>query len=205
MQVRDYTGVVMHDLTATHRVGSNARGKALWFCQCKCGGHTIIPSDALAAGKQKSCGCRKYEGFDAEHKRRTKYVGLAGLLANCTRVGGCLEWNGYCNPKTKYAHSGGVLYRRVYALVHGLPLPSVVMHTCDNPKCINPDHLRAGTPKANSIDMAAKGRAGKQKVHPSQYPTIIARLAAGELQRDVGIEYGISQSAISSIKRKYTA
>lgn len=56
-------------------------------------------------------------------------------------------------------------HRLVYAITNG-PIAdvnehhgSVVMHTCDNPACCNPAHLRLGTQKANVADMFAKGRA----------------------------------------------
>ncbi len=39
----------------------------------------------------------------------------------------------------------------------------LIMHTCDNPPCCNPKHLRAGTDRDNIHDMLAKGRAGWQK------------------------------------------
>lgn len=38
-------------------------------------------------------------------------------------------------------------------------LPEVVMHTCDNPRCINPDHLVSGTQVDNMQDCKTKGRA----------------------------------------------
>lgn len=39
-----------------------------------------------------------------------------------------------------------------------VPKGMFVMHSCDNPSCVNPKHLSIGTPKDNSDDMIAKGR-----------------------------------------------
>lgn len=55
-------------------------------------------------------------------------------------------------PRTEKAH------RVMYALVHGQPGVLHVLHSCDNPICVNPDHLSLGTVKDNVDDMAAKGR-----------------------------------------------
>jgi len=51
--------------------------------------------------------------------------------------------------------------RRAYEVFIG-PIADghVVMHSCDNPRCINPDHLRAGTQRENMRDAVAKGRIG---------------------------------------------
>ncbi len=83
----------------------------------------------------------------------------------------------------------------------------VVMHTCDNPSCINIDHLRLGTHQDNAKDMWTKGRANYnpagtkgrrvRKLTDEQVQRI--RLMQGELKMIASI-FDISMGHVSQIK-----
>lgn len=89
--------------------------------------------------------------------------------AGCMEFTGCVQGNGYAratvNRKTDYAH------RHVYRLLKGeIPEGMDVCHTCDNRKCINPDHLFLGSRLDNMQDAKAKGRISAGEKHSSAVP-----------------------------------
>lgn len=77
---------------------------------------------------------------------------------------GCWNWQGALQSKGYGSFSvEGKTYlahRIAYELTFGEIHPQMfVMHKCDNPRCVNPSHLREGTPLDNVTDMWRKGRA----------------------------------------------
>lgn len=79
---------------------------------------------------------------------------------DCILWGKCTNADGYgvqtYQGKTQLAH------RVAFYLSKGY-WPQVCRHMCDNPPCVNPEHLVDGTFKDNTLDMWSKGRAWQQK------------------------------------------
>jgi hypothetical protein len=82
---------------------------------------------------------------------------------------GCKEWTG------NTVNSRGLVYGSIYVCKRSIPAHrfsyivhnkgidnAVVRHKCDNPICINPEHLISGTQTENVEDMIVRGRAGWQ-------------------------------------------
>lgn len=81
---------------------------------------------------------------------------------------GCWLWDhavttfGYGRLRNK---GENLVAHRVSWEIHRGPIPKglLVLHRCDVPACVNPDHLFLGTIKDNSMDMVSKGRMNFQK------------------------------------------
>lgn len=83
----------------------------------------------------------------------------------------CWEWMA-CKNRKGYGDFGinGITYQahRLSFLIHngGSVDGMLVCHKCDNPSCVNPDHLWVGTTQENTLDMLKKGRSLKGEYHP---------------------------------------
>lgn len=91
------------------------------------------------------------------------------FLDKVDKSGDCWLWTGTLR-KCGYGQIGfnGKVYRahRVSYDIHNGEIPKglIVCHTCDNPPCVNPAHLYAGTPMDNTTDMMLRGRHGRTKL-----------------------------------------
>lgn len=82
------------------------------------------------------------------------------------------------------------------------------MHLCDNPPCVNIEHLCLGTQSENILDMYAKGRGKDQrgengprsKLTPQQVISIRDSLTEGVRGTDLATRFKVSEATISEIK-----
>lgn len=104
-------------------------------------------------------------------------------------------------------------HRFAWVLTFG-PIPDgvLVLHHCDNRRCVRPDHLYLGDQVANMRDRLQRNRESYQmgsrtntaKLTEADIPVIRARLAAGEIPRVIAEDYGVSRAAIAAVKTGLT-
>jgi hypothetical protein len=77
----------------------------------------------------------------------------------------CIEWQGYKLKRGYgrrwYKGKPRLAHRVAYSVAHNIPIddvPPLLRHTCDNPSCINPEHLIPGSYQDNMDDRAKRGR-----------------------------------------------
>lgn len=138
-------------------------------------------------------------------------------------MSGCWLWTGAVNRAgygmfhvrhdTTTDKSYAALAHRVsFELFTGKTLGKYqALHHCDNPSCVNPSHLFAGTPADNVSDMDCKGRRvnnpdrgeshANSKITEREVANMFALRAGGAKQQQIADLYGISQVQVSNILR----
>jgi hypothetical protein len=126
---------------------------------------------------------------------------------------GCWLWTGAPNT----GGYGQVCINWEVRLVHAVafeefygPIPAglCVLHHCDNPPCVRPDHLWLGTKAENNADRDAKGRtargirSGMHKVTEQDVVAIRQMYAAGLHQGEIAIRFGMSRTGVGEIIRR---
>lgn len=145
---------------------------------------------------------------------------------------GCIEWAGNINEngygRFSYKRRGELAHRAAWRLFRGeIPKGICLLHRCDNPPCVNPEHLFQGDRGDNARDMASKGRQwiqqnphrridtlvcpielkprgeqhGMSKLNEAAVLAIRERASRGELGKHLCIEFNCSTSLITEVVR----
>jgi hypothetical protein len=126
---------------------------------------------------------------------------------------GCWPWTAEVN-KAGYGefHYDGapiVASRMAWILTHGeIPAGLCVLHRCDNPPCVNPDHLFLGTRLDNATDCVIKGRRPRGEQHccakltEAQVKEARARYDAGESCADLAAHFGLTVTGMRDVVRR---
>ena len=155
-------------------------------------------------------------------KPRVSIRTLKDLLARTSKdeKTGCMEYLGHITP----LGYGRFYYKRKQIIAHRFvlikttgknPINMDACHSCDNRKCINPDHLWWGTRTDNVRDMFKKGRAywqtnnddfrnkvknANSKLNYEQCEKIRLLYKQGVLsQREIALKYSVAGSVISRV------
>jgi len=158
-------------LTVLSRKGTNKQGRSTWNCVCSCGTAIVANVHSLRVGYTKSCGCLNTDTRKVNVKKMNKinkgrsrsWEDRFCSFVRRDKKSNCLEWIGdrVIGGYGRFWYKGDSLrtHRFIYTKLIG-PIPDGmgVLHTCDNPCCVNITHLFLGTPLDNTRDMDRKGR-----------------------------------------------
>lgn len=165
-----------------------------------------------------SCGLNKFPPLalplahrHCNHKKLAGDFSMLGKTYVLPLKTPCIEWRkgkrrGYgvfkANGKKYLAH------RVAWEKKHGpIPQGMVVCHKCDNPGCVNPDHLFLGTPGDNTRDAALKGKYrgegnGRAILTERDVRIIRALLALGLTTTTLGKLWGVGDTTISALSTR---
>lgn len=117
----------------------------------------------------------------------------------------CWKWTGNKGSK-KYGHIQffgykGHAHRISYLLKNGyIPEGKFILHSCDTPDCVNPDHLRVGDQKDNTKDAINRGRIGNKNIfNKEQIAQIHELFDSGLNKSEIAEKLGYNRKQIDAV------
>ena len=211
----DITGHRFGRIVAIRFSGKNKHGQRQYLFKCDCGNEKIIDAHSVKRGKTSSCGCFSKESLAMGHrwKKQTHEERAAEtLLKHIVKTDTCWVWKGRTNKKgygiIGFRNEDGRMAHRVAWILKNGEIPEglCVCHKCDNPPCVNPDHLFLGTNQENIADRHAKGRSNAPRGEQHGM-SVLNDHQVKQIQSDprpsrqVGKTYGISKTHVLRIKK----
>lgn len=213
----DITGDIYGRLTVVRSGHRDPNGILLWECLCSCGNIIYAKSGSLRKGYKKSCGCllnetRKVNAHNMGKKNKiqsneTRFFKYVDKTDNCWLWNGDITVGGY--GRFWYEGNSVRAHRVSYLLFIGtIPDNLSVLHKCDNPKCVNPEHLFLGTPTQNMEDRDSKNRQAKgenvgvAKLTYRKVKQIRTLLDMGSKSSEIAIRFSIAVSTVNRIKKR---
>ena len=200
---------------ASKPVGASQTGR-FWNCVCECGTQRVVYGETIRSGSSKSCGCLKAEkSAIAMKEMRLRQSGSLQdrFFSRFVKLeNGCWQWRSHTD-KDGYgilpgANKNTRSHRLSYEIHIGeIPEGLIVCHHCDNPGCVNPDHLFVGTPKDNAHDALQKGRHyigeknGRSKLTAKNVKEILNSNMNGQ---QLAEKFGVTRSTINNVRRGVT-
>ena len=141
--------------------------------------------------------------------RKNRFFSRLVKSKHCWNWIGTLDKAGYAIFQVRDKKNGaiGKAARFSYTLHHGkIPKGLHILHSCDNPKCVNPKHLRAGTEQDNANDRVLRGRSlvgemvSSCKLSEEKVSMIRSIYASNKVtQEAISNRFKVTQSTISNI------
>lgn len=150
-------------------------------------------------------------------ERHAKYKSIKDKIEGNIEIStnGCWNWVGTKRGQSSGVYYGGTNIGRKSMLAHRasyelyidkIPEGMLVCHKCDNPRCVNPEHLFLGTHLDNGRDMSQKNRGtnGEKSANSKLTSNQVMEIRfAGKLrnmrQKDIAYVFGVSEKAVHKI------
>lgn len=178
--------------------------KCIW-----CGvDHWVKPS-VLARGSGEFCSKDCRNGYrKSDDVRFWRYVTVV--------TNSCWIWTGSVDKDGYGRILNNISAHRLSYEIHYGPIPEglLIRHSCDNPPCVNPEHLSTGEAQDNSNDQKSRGRStygsrnGRSVLTPSDVLAIRDRILQGESIRNISKDFsqvGYTTVAVVARGESWTA